>query len=188
MDCSWAPKACLTPHKWLTTYSATDDDDDDDDLPTVAKAFGIPTLLGPADTTTTTTSDFVPRFSVRATTFDGKTMYLKRRPKISHVHRNVSLSDFEMHSFHLPQKVPLTGFTERMGNLLDVPIHRLLEGLSVETASKLQEALVRLEYSIFPLTPFFAAIASRWHPLAILNNPSKIPFGSTGTDRANLPT
>ncbi|KAJ7087754.1 P-loop containing nucleoside triphosphate hydrolase protein [Mycena epipterygia] len=100
-------------------------EDDDDDLPTVAKAFGIPTLLGPADSTTTTTSDYIPRFSVRATTFDGKTMYLKRRPKISHVHRN---------------KVPLKGFTERMGNLLDVPIHRLLEGLSVETASKLQEA------------------------------------------------
>ncbi|KAJ7221036.1 P-loop containing nucleoside triphosphate hydrolase protein [Mycena haematopus] len=90
-------------------------DDDDDDPPTVAQAFGIPPL----------TSDYVSPFSVKATTFDGKTIHLKRRPKISRAKRN---------------KAPLGNFTERMGNLLDVPIHRLLEGLSVETAAKLQEA------------------------------------------------
>ncbi|KAJ6624531.1 hypothetical protein B0H10DRAFT_1943134 [Mycena sp. CBHHK59/15] len=95
--------------------------DDDDDLPPVSKAFGIPTrLVAPTDTTTSTS-----RTSVRATTFDGKTMYLKRRPKVSRANRN---------------KVPLGGFTQRMGNLLDVPIHRLLDVLSVEVAAKLQEA------------------------------------------------
>ncbi|KAJ7444820.1 P-loop containing nucleoside triphosphate hydrolase protein [Mycena latifolia] len=100
--------------------------DDDDDLPPVAEAFGIPpTLLARAEATATTT-EYVPRFSVRTTTFNGKTMYLKRKSKVSHLNRN---------------KVPLTrGFTERMGNLLDVPIHRLLEQLSVEAATKLQEA------------------------------------------------
>ncbi|KAJ7047115.1 P-loop containing nucleoside triphosphate hydrolase protein [Mycena alexandri] len=97
--------------------SSSQGDDDDDDLPTVAKAFGIPTPLP--------TSGYVPPFSVRATTFEGKTVSFKRKTKISHVHRN---------------KAPLKNFTERMGNLLDVPIHRLLEGLSVETATKLQQS------------------------------------------------
>ncbi|KAJ7827471.1 hypothetical protein B0H14DRAFT_2814415 [Mycena olivaceomarginata] len=88
--------------------------DDDDDPPTVAQAFGIPAPV----------SDYVPSFSVKATTFDGKTVYLRRKTKISHARRTVALG----------------GFTERMGNLLDVPIHRLMEGLSVDTAAKLQEA------------------------------------------------
>ncbi|KAJ6525742.1 P-loop containing nucleoside triphosphate hydrolase protein [Mycena capillaripes] len=94
--------------------------DDDDDPPTVAQAFGIPTpILGP-------TSNYAPPLTVKATTFDGKTINFRRKaPKISHANRN---------------KAPLKNFTERMGNLLDVPIHRLLEGLSVETAAKLQEA------------------------------------------------
>ncbi|KAF8211876.1 P-loop containing nucleoside triphosphate hydrolase protein [Mycena galopus ATCC 62051] len=104
----------------LATFTANDplpasQDDDEDDPPTVAQAFGIPLPV----------SDYVPPFSVKATTFDGKTIHLKRRTRISHAKRN---------------KVPLGNFTERMGNLLDVPIHRLLEGLSIETAAKLQEA------------------------------------------------
>ncbi|KAJ7157004.1 P-loop containing nucleoside triphosphate hydrolase protein [Mycena crocata] len=96
------------------------DDGDDDDPPTVAKAFGIST-----PTARTTTTSVGGLGSVRATTFDGKPLFLKRKPKISRANRD---------------KVALGGFTGRMGNLLDVPIHRLLEGLSVETATKLQDA------------------------------------------------
>ncbi|KAJ7685460.1 P-loop containing nucleoside triphosphate hydrolase protein [Mycena polygramma] len=103
----------FTPNGLL---SGSQEQDDDYDPPTVAQAFGIPTP---------STSEYVPRFSVKATTFDGKTINLKRKLKISHANRN---------------KAPLRNFTERMGNLLDVPIHRLLEGLSVDTATKLQEA------------------------------------------------
>ncbi|KAJ7940344.1 P-loop containing nucleoside triphosphate hydrolase protein [Mycena leptocephala] len=106
----------FTPNGLLSSSLA---DDDDDDPPTVAKAFGILTpVLG-------STSDYVPPFSVKGTTFDGKTIHFKRKTKISHASRN---------------KAPLHNFTERMGNLLDVPIHRLLESLSVETATRLQEA------------------------------------------------
>ncbi|KAF7338056.1 Chromosome transmission fidelity protein 18 [Mycena venus] len=105
----------FTPNGLLSGSQDASLGDDDDDLPTVAQAFGVPPPV----------SDYVPPFSVKATTFDGKTIHFKRKPKISHAKRNA---------------MALGGFTERMGNLLDVPIHRLLEGLSVETAAKLQEA------------------------------------------------
>ncbi|KAJ6597213.1 P-loop containing nucleoside triphosphate hydrolase protein [Mycena vulgaris] len=114
------PRPTFTPNGLLSASQ-----DDDADPPTVAEAFGIPTLLAHVDPPTSATSGFTSRSTIRATTFDGRTMYLKRKPKVSHVNRN---------------KVPLGGFTERMGNLLDIPIHRMLEGLSVETAAKLQEA------------------------------------------------
>ncbi|KAF7363719.1 Chromosome transmission fidelity protein 18 [Mycena sanguinolenta] len=119
---SGGPSSVFTPNGLLSESSASTStlttnilQDDDDDPPTVAEALGIPPLA----------SDYVSPLSVKATTFDGKTIHLRRRPKISHAKRN---------------KVPLGRFTERMGNLLDVPIHRLLEGLSVETAAKLQES------------------------------------------------
>ncbi|KAJ7744945.1 P-loop containing nucleoside triphosphate hydrolase protein [Mycena maculata] len=96
--------------------------DDDDGLPPVAQAFGIPTLLAPSDPPATT-CDPTPRSSVRVTTFNGKTLHIQRKTKVSHVNRN-----------------KVKTFSERMGNLLDVPIHRLLEGLSVETATRLQDA------------------------------------------------
>ncbi|KAJ7709592.1 hypothetical protein B0H17DRAFT_1173775 [Mycena rosella] len=114
------PTFTFTPNGLLGSQ-----DDDDDDLPTVAEAFGIPTTLPARAESAQTTPEYAPRFSVRATTFDGKTMYLKRKPKVSHLNRT---------------KAPLGNFKERMGNLLDVPIHRLMEGLSVDTANKLQEA------------------------------------------------
>ncbi|KAJ7510162.1 P-loop containing nucleoside triphosphate hydrolase protein [Mycena galericulata] len=101
----------------------TQDDDDDDEMPSVAKAFGIPTLFAPNDSPPTITSASASRLFVKATTFDGKTLQIKRRTTVSHVNRN-----------------KVKTFSERMGNLLDVPIHRLLEGMSVETATRLQEA------------------------------------------------
>ncbi|KAK7037989.1 chromosome transmission fidelity protein 18 [Favolaschia claudopus] len=82
---------------------------DDDEPPTVAQALGIPPPV----------SEYVSPFTVRATTFDGKTIHLRKKPP----RRN---------------RLLLGSFTERMGNLLDVPIHRLLEGLSTDTAAKLQ--------------------------------------------------
>ncbi|KAJ6448177.1 hypothetical protein C8R47DRAFT_420111 [Mycena vitilis] len=66
----------FTPNGLL---SGPQEPDDDYDPPTVAQAFGIPTP---------STSEYVPRFSVKATTFDGKTINLKRKLKISHANRN----------------------------------------------------------------------------------------------------
>ncbi|KAF8512266.1 P-loop containing nucleoside triphosphate hydrolase protein [Gautieria morchelliformis] len=60
-----------------------------------------------------------PRGSIRATTFDGKTVVLQRKRKVS------------------PKKDASTSSFERAGNLLDVPMHRLMEDLSAATAAKL---------------------------------------------------
>ncbi|KAJ7219569.1 P-loop containing nucleoside triphosphate hydrolase protein [Mycena pura] len=61
------------------------------------------------------------RYLIPAKTFDGKAVYFNRKPKIT------------------KQKGSLRG-SARMANLLDVPIHRLIDAISVETAAKLQEA------------------------------------------------
>lgn len=66
----------------------------EDDLPSVSEAFGIPSGLisGPFHPLQSSTLNMgsSSRFSVRATTFDGRTLYIKRRPKTSHEARNVS--------------------------------------------------------------------------------------------------
>ncbi|KAJ7632861.1 P-loop containing nucleoside triphosphate hydrolase protein [Roridomyces roridus] len=93
------------------------EDDDDDELPSIAEAFGIPTLLRPA------AAPVPSQHFVKATTFSGKTVQIRRKTKVSHEKRD-----------------KLKTFSERMGNLLDVPIHRMMESLSVETATRLLEA------------------------------------------------
>ncbi|KAJ7085780.1 P-loop containing nucleoside triphosphate hydrolase protein [Mycena belliarum] len=119
------PSKVFTP-TGLLSDSQTGSQDDDDDLPPIAQAFGIPAALIARAESASSAPGYAPRNSVRATTFDGKTLFFKRKPKaVSTVHRI---------------RAPLRGFKERMGNLLEVPIHRMLEQLSVDTATKLQEA------------------------------------------------
>ncbi|KAG6910312.1 hypothetical protein DXG01_011709 [Tephrocybe rancida] len=99
----------------------------DDDFPSAFKAFGVPTALisAPSSASEPTTTSSSSRFSIKATTFDGKTVHLKRKPKVARAARDKLLS---------------TSSTQRMGNLLDVPIHRLMDQLSVNAAHDLQES------------------------------------------------
>ncbi|KDR73607.1 hypothetical protein GALMADRAFT_251349 [Galerina marginata CBS 339.88] len=91
-----------------------------DDLPTVSEAFGIQPLS--SQSRPSTTSIHVPRSNVRATTFDGKSIYLRRKPKVI-----------------FPSTNP-THASRTIGNLLDVPIHRLMDHLSSATAASLRRS------------------------------------------------
>ncbi|KAJ7583006.1 hypothetical protein C8J56DRAFT_1015638 [Mycena floridula] len=88
---------------------------EEDDMPTIEEALGIPP---PAIQSVASSSTR----HIRATTFSGKTIWLKRKLKLPR------------------QKNPVDPTTHRVGNLLDVPIHRLLEQLSISTALKLSDA------------------------------------------------
>lgn len=94
---------------------------DADPLP-VAEAFGVPShLLSNSDPTHTRPKN-ATHLSVRATTFDGKTIYLRRRTKV--LSRGSTST---------------TSTNQRMNNLLDVPIHRLMDALSSQAVAKLQK-------------------------------------------------
>ncbi|KAH9483909.1 Chromosome transmission fidelity protein 18-like protein [Psilocybe cubensis] len=64
----------------------------------------------------------IPRASIRATTYDGKTLYLKRKPK-----------RIGAYSASIPS-------TRSIGNLLDVPIHRLMDHLSTDAINGIQQS------------------------------------------------
>ncbi|RDB21482.1 Chromosome transmission fidelity protein 18 [Hypsizygus marmoreus] len=113
----------FTPNGLLSSTQETSDD-----LPPVFEAFGVPsgllvTTLPPPELVTSSSSSSTSRFSIRATTFDGKVVNLKRKPKVSHIARNRISPNYS---------------TQRMGNLLDVPIHRLMDDLSTATAARLR--------------------------------------------------
>ncbi|KAG5645600.1 hypothetical protein DXG03_005738 [Asterophora parasitica] len=93
----------------------------DEDLPPAFEAFGVPTSLLSSTTTAATSTNLISKYSIRVTTFDGTTVNLKRKPK-----RNARL--------HLQS----TSRAERMANLLDVPIHRLMDQLSIDKATDIQ--------------------------------------------------
>ncbi|ESK86737.1 chtf18 protein [Moniliophthora roreri MCA 2997] len=88
----------------------------DEDLPSPDEVLGIPSsstsLLVPIPLVGSTTS----RYSVKATNFEGKSFYIKRKPKTTERNRLTAASN------------------RKMGNLLDVPIHRLMDDLSASTA------------------------------------------------------
>ncbi|KAA1469409.1 hypothetical protein DENSPDRAFT_796002 [Dentipellis sp. KUC8613] len=94
----------------------------DDELPDISD------ILRPYPRTTTTSSGdgafggapiLLPRSSVRSSTYDGRTVFLKRKPK--------------------KLNAPSTSSTSKqsMGNLLDVPLHRLMDELSITAARKI---------------------------------------------------
>ncbi|KAF8478472.1 P-loop containing nucleoside triphosphate hydrolase protein [Russula ochroleuca] len=92
----------------------------DDDLPDIAdllKRYSRPHASADTAATTSSTPIILPRPSLRSSTFDGKTIYLKRKSRMIGAMRPVA---------------PKT-----MGNLLDTPIHRLMDELSVTTAQRL---------------------------------------------------
>ncbi|KAF9532172.1 P-loop containing nucleoside triphosphate hydrolase protein [Crepidotus variabilis] len=64
---------------------------------------------------------YIPKTTVSATTFEGKTLLLNRKTKLTGFNN-----------------VPSTSSSNQYRNLLDVPIHRLMDQLSTATASKLQ--------------------------------------------------
>ncbi|KJA27021.1 hypothetical protein HYPSUDRAFT_981028 [Hypholoma sublateritium FD-334 SS-4] len=94
----------------------------DFDLPSVAEAFGLADSSyshQQASTSSTRTLPSIPRSNVRATTFDGKNIFIRRKPKVFSAISNVNTS------------------SSSMGKLLDIPIHRLLDKLSATTATNL---------------------------------------------------
>ncbi|KAF5315882.1 hypothetical protein D9611_004969 [Ephemerocybe angulata] len=89
-----------------------------DELPSVTSFFGAP--VGLSDSSATPASSSVSKPSICARTFDGKAIFFKRKaPK-----RNAEASSSK---------------TGRMNNLLDVPLHRLLDTLSHDKADQLRK-------------------------------------------------
>lgn len=70
------------------------------------------------------------RMPVRATTFEGRTFYMKRKTKVK------SLAT-----------APSSAQGQRIGNLLDMPVHRMMEELSLATVSKLDRRYGRPQAS-----------------------------------------
>ncbi|TFY71375.1 hypothetical protein EVG20_g1639 [Dentipellis fragilis] len=95
----------------------------DDELPDISE------ILRPYPRTTTAASSgdgafvgapiLLPRSSVRSSTYDGRTVFLKRKPKKLNVPSTSSSSK------------------QSMGNLLGVPLHRLMDELSITAARKI---------------------------------------------------
>ncbi|KAF8197572.1 P-loop containing nucleoside triphosphate hydrolase protein [Pholiota molesta] len=98
---------------------------DDFELPTVSEAFGIKPTSSTRPESSTRPPLHIPRSNVRATTFDGKTIYIRRKPKT-----------FPL----IPNAASSSSSNQSMKNLLDVPIHRLLDQLSMTAAENLARA------------------------------------------------
>ncbi|KAG6820837.1 hypothetical protein H0H93_010664 [Arthromyces matolae] len=97
---------------------------DDDYLPSVQEAFGIPEARSLEPTRQSGGTQTSSRFSIRATTSNGKPVHFKRKLKATR-------------SAH--DKLSSTTTTQRMANLLSVPIHRLMDQLSANKARSMQE-------------------------------------------------
>ncbi|THH17123.1 hypothetical protein EW146_g3644 [Bondarzewia mesenterica] len=81
----------------------------------------------------------LPRFSVRSTTFEGKALYLRKKTR-NQTRPSVGF-DISLMRYALSRATSKEQGTsgQRMAKLLDVPIHRLMDELSVKTASKLAQ-------------------------------------------------
>ncbi|TFK42329.1 P-loop containing nucleoside triphosphate hydrolase protein [Crucibulum laeve] len=99
--------------------------DDAEDLPSVSQMLGLPSRTDASLlSNSSTSSSFTPRLSVRATTFDGKTIYMRKKIKKT---RDT-----------LPGGSSAS--SRRIGNLLETPIHRLMDDISVAEAKRLRDA------------------------------------------------
>ncbi|KAF8163574.1 P-loop containing nucleoside triphosphate hydrolase protein [Crassisporium funariophilum] len=107
-----------------------------DDLPSVSEAFGAPKGLLAHSKHSTSTIPRIPRSTIQATTYDGKTIYLRKKAKACPPQNNIASS---------------SSSTQGLGNLLDVPIHRLMDQLSATTAANLQRE--RTEHIVQPEAP-----------------------------------
>ncbi|KAF9227797.1 hypothetical protein BS17DRAFT_726296 [Gyrodon lividus] len=104
-----------------TTFVSTGllSESQDDAFPLISDILG---LKANHSERTETSSTFPSTLShshapIRATTIDGKTLYIKRKPHVMELRKSTSSAS-------------------QMANLLDVPIHRLMNELSASTASK----------------------------------------------------
>jgi chromosome transmission fidelity protein 18 len=115
----------------------------DDDLPDIADVLkSHPRARASADNAASTSSTpiILPRPSLRSSTFDGKTIFLKRKSRV--IGALVHVLD------HKPQtQLTLAPIFQRpsahnktMRNLLCTPIHRLMDELSATTAQRLMHA------------------------------------------------
>ncbi|KIM48804.1 hypothetical protein M413DRAFT_437980 [Hebeloma cylindrosporum] len=92
----------------------------DPDFPPISEALGLPPFL-PRHSESSSTVMRIPRSTLRATTYDGQTIYLRRKSKVIYTAADASHSS-----------------SRSMGNLLGIPIHRLMDRLSTETAANLE--------------------------------------------------
>ncbi|KAF5386678.1 hypothetical protein D9615_001593 [Tricholomella constricta] len=122
----------------VEAFNAPPQSQQDDDFPPAFEAFGVPTGLLSSTAAATSSSGSISKYSIRATTYDGKIVHMKRKPKVARTARLASAS---------------TSATQRMGSLLDVPIHRLMEQLSVDKAFDLQRRDRPTASSSAPLEP-----------------------------------
>ncbi|KAI0302221.1 P-loop containing nucleoside triphosphate hydrolase protein [Russula brevipes] len=96
----------------------------DDDLPDIADVLkSHPRARASADNAASTSSTpiILPRPSLRSSTFDGKTIFLKRKSRV--------IGALRPSAHH-----------KTVGNLLCTPIHRLMDELSATTAQRLMHA------------------------------------------------
>ncbi|KAF7974845.1 hypothetical protein HWV62_11223 [Athelia sp. TMB] len=77
-------------------------------------------LAGEVPVPSASHSTFSLRSSIRATTYDGKPLFMKRRTRVDGLRNK-----------------PNNASSNRMANLLDIPIHRLMDELSAATAAKI---------------------------------------------------
>ncbi|KAI0256885.1 P-loop containing nucleoside triphosphate hydrolase protein [Lactifluus subvellereus] len=94
-------------------------DDELPDLSDLLRRYPRPRASADISATTSSAPIILPRPSLRSSTFDGKTVFLRRKL------RTIGAS-------HRP-----TAPAKPTGNLLDVPIHRLMDELSATTAQRL---------------------------------------------------
>ncbi|KDQ61061.1 hypothetical protein JAAARDRAFT_67462 [Jaapia argillacea MUCL 33604] len=96
------------------------------DLPDLSEILrDIPRRENPISTTATSTASHLPPTFIRATTYNGKTVIIRRKRKAPAPIISETTSHY------------------RMSKLLDVPIHRLMDQLSASTAEKLAQPQTR---------------------------------------------
>jgi hypothetical protein len=93
--------------------------------PSTIPEFLQPSLFSASTAPTASSSASTSRHSIRATTFDGKPIHIKRKVKKRSIRASASSSS-----------------TSSKYKLLDVPIHRLLDNLAFEKAAELRAECV----------------------------------------------
>ncbi|KAG7092737.1 hypothetical protein E1B28_009065 [Marasmius oreades] len=94
----------------------------DDELPPLHELFTTDSNVDTSRVALLNTMSVPSRISIKATTYDGKNVFLKRKLKTNRA----------------AEAGPSSG--RRMGNLLDEPMHRLLDQLAVSASSKPEDS------------------------------------------------
>ncbi|KAJ3782143.1 P-loop containing nucleoside triphosphate hydrolase protein [Lentinula aff. detonsa] len=125
----------FTPNGLLTSFT-------DSSTSSKTSSSAKPEILSPQDTasrhatnTTSSASIFAgpPSTTMRATNFDGQTIFLRRKPVTT-----------------ARRKLAAATQTRQVGNLLNVPLHRLLNEISEDKAKELSPEFAQPDYASVP--------------------------------------